>query len=151
MKIRVVNGPNLNALSRRDPKVYGTSGYDDIVKHVKEWAGLNEIEVDFFQSNHEGNLVDHIQNIPDTDAIVINPGALAHYSYALRDALEIFKGPKVEVHISNIFKREEFRTHTVTAPVCNGVISGFGEYGYILAIQFIVQNFHNRKTGSDLA
>lgn len=139
MKVHIINGPNLNVLSRRNSKIYGTSGYDEIVERIKEWAKLEGVEVDFFQSNHEGSLVDHIQNISDTDAIVINPGALAHYSYALRDALEIFKGLKVEVHISNIFKREEFRSHSVTAPVCDGVVSGFGDYGYILAIQFIAQ------------
>jgi len=139
LKVHIINGPNLNVLSRRDSKVYGTLGYDEIIKHIREWAKLEGIEVDFFQSNYEGSLVDHIQNISDTDAIVINPGALAHYSYALRDALEFFKGPKVEVHISNIFKREEFRSHSVTAPVCNGIVSGFGGYGYILAIQFIIQ------------
>ncbi|WP_456399031.1 type II 3-dehydroquinate dehydratase [Mesoaciditoga sp.] len=138
MKIHVINGPNLNMLSKRDPNIYGTTGYEEMVKRIKNWCDENDVDVDFFQSNHEGDIIDYIQKLPNDDAIVINPGAFAHYSYAIRDALEIFKGIKVEVHISNVFKREEFRTHSVTAPVCNGVISGLGIEGYILAAQFIL-------------
>ncbi len=138
MKIHVVNGPNLNMLSRRDPNVYGKIGYAELVEKIKKWCEENRVEVDFFQSNHEGKIVDYIQKLPDEDAIVINPGALAHYSYALRDALEMFKGVKVEVHISNVFKREAFRMQSVTAAVCDGILSGFGSAGYVLAIQFIL-------------
>ncbi len=138
MKIHVINGPNLNMLSKRDPNIYGTTGYEEMVKRIKNWCDENDVDVDFFQSNHEGDIIDYIQKLPNDDAIVINPGAFAHYSYAIRDALEIFKGIKVEVHISNVFKREEFRTHSVTAAVCNGVISGLGIEGYILAAQFIL-------------
>lgn len=138
MKIHVINGPNLNMLSKRDPNIYGTTGYEEMVKRIKNWCDENDVDVDFFQSNHEGDIIDYIQKLPNDDAVVINPGAFAHYSYAIRDALEIFKGIKVEVHISNVFKREEFRTHSVTAPVCNGVISGLGIEGYILAAQFIL-------------
>ncbi len=138
MKIHVINGPNLNMLSKRDPNIYGTTGYEEMVKRIKNWCDENDVDVDFFQSNHEGDIIDYIQKLQNDDAVVINPGAFAHYSYAIRDALEIFKGIKVEVHISNVFKREEFRTHSVTAPVCNGVISGLGIEGYILAAQFIL-------------
>ncbi len=138
MKIHVINGPNLNMLSKRDPNIYGTTGYEEMVKRIKNWCDENDVDVDFFQSNHEGDIIDYIQKLPNDDAVVINPGAFAHYSYAIRDALEIFRGIKVEVHISNVFKREEFRTHSVTAPVCNGVISGLGIEGYILAAQFIL-------------
>lgn len=135
MIVHVINGPNLNMLSKRDPKIYGAQGYDEMVDEIKKWSEERSIKVVFFQSNHEGKIIDYIQKLHDEDGIVINPGAFAHYSYALRDALEIFKGPKIEVHISNIFNREEFRSHSVTAAVCNGVISGLGWKGYILAIQ----------------
>ncbi len=138
MKIHVINGPNLNMLSKRDPNIYRATGYEEMVKRIKNWCDENDVDVVFFQSNHEGDIIDYIQKLPNDDAVVINPGAFAHYSYAIRDALEIFKGIKVEVHISNVFKREEFRTHSVTAPVCNGVISGLGIEGYILAAQFIL-------------
>ncbi len=144
MRIHVINGPNLNLLSRRDERIYGSFGYEDVVSSVKKWCDDREVEVNFFQSNHEGKLVDYIQAIPDGDAIVINPGAFAHYSYALRDALEMFFGPKVEVHISNIFKREDFRTKSVTAPVCDGLISGLGLDGYVLAVRFVLKKLlHN--------
>ena len=135
MIVHVINGPNLNMLSKRDFTIYGTDGYNEIVNKIKKWSEERGIKVVFFQSNHEGEIIDYMQELPDKDGIVINPGAFAHYSYALRDALEIFKGPKVEVHISNIFSREEFRSHSVTAVVCDGVISGLGWKGYILAIQ----------------
>ena len=138
MKIHVINGPNLNMLSKRDPKFYTGHGYDEMVKKVKDWCDKKGVEVDFFQSNHEGALIDYIQSLSDNDAIIINPGAFAHYSYALHDALEIFNGVKVEVHISNVFKRENFRTKSVTAAACDGVIIGFGFEGYTLAAEFII-------------
>ena len=148
MIVHVINGPNLNMLSKRDPKVYGTVGYGELVNEIQRWCEAERIKVNFFQSNHEGEIIDYIQKIPVKDGIVINPGAFAHYSYALRDALEIFKGLKVEVHISNIFKREEFRSHSVTAPVCDGVISGLGVHGYILAIQFITSKVFDKDKES---
>lgn len=139
MIIHVVNGPNLNMLGKRDPSIYGELSYDQIVDKIKNWANSKDVILDFFQSNHEGEIIDYIQNVPDEDGIVINPGAFAHYSYAIHDALETFKGPKVEVHISNIFKREEFRAKSVISRACNGVISGLGWYGYILGIEYIME------------
>ncbi len=139
MIIHVVNGPNLNMLGKRDPSIYGELSYDQIVDKIKNWANSKDVILHFFQSNHEGEIIDYIQNVPDTDGIVINPGAFAHYSYAIHDALETFKGPKVEVHISNIFKREEFRSKSVISHACNGVISGLGWYGYILGIEYIME------------
>ncbi len=137
LRVHIVNGPNLNVLGRRDPDVYGDLTYDEIVRRIKEI--FSEIDIEFFQSNHEGEIVDYIQNVPDSDAVVINPGAFSHYSYAIRDALEIVMGPKVEVHLSNIFKREDFRTKSVISPVCDGMVSGFGWYGYILAVEYVTR------------
>jgi 3-dehydroquinate dehydratase-2 len=138
MIIHVVNGPNLNMLGKRDPSIYGSFSYDQIIDRIKKWAETRDVILDFFQSNHEGEIIDYIQNLPGTDGIVINPGAFAHYSYAIHDALETFKGPKVEVHISNIFKREEFRSKSVISRACDGIISGLGWYGYILGIEYVM-------------
>ncbi len=139
MIIHVVNGPNLNMLGKRDPSIYGELSYDQIVDKIKKWAESKNVILDFFQSNHEGEIIDYIQKLPDTDGIIINPGAFAHYSYAIHDALETFKGPKVEVHISNIFKREAFRSKSVISHACDGVISGLGWYGYILGIEYVME------------
>ncbi len=137
MKVHIINGPNLNMLSQRDKKIYGNFGYEELKQKIKTWCDENKIDVDFFQSNHEGDLIDYIQSLSNEDTIVINPGAFAHYSYALHDALETFKGKKVEVHISNVFKREEFRARSITAPVCDGFIAGLGVEGYIFAVRFV--------------
>ncbi|HEU24494.1 MAG: type II 3-dehydroquinate dehydratase [Mesoaciditoga sp.] len=139
MKIHVINGPNLNMVGKRDPSIYGSLSYAEIIEKIKKWSNSQNLEVEFFQSNHEGEIIDYIQSLPDEDGIVINPGAYAHYSYSIRDALETFKGPKVEVHLSNIFKREEFRARSVISRVCDGVISGLGWYGYILGIEYIME------------
>ncbi len=139
MIIHVVNGPNLNMLGKRDPEIYGSFSYDQIIDRIKKWAETKDVILDFFQSNHEGEIIDYIQNLSETDGIVINPGAFAHYSYAIHDALETFKGPKVEVHISNIFKREEFRSKSVISRACDGIISGLGWYGYILGIEYVME------------
>lgn len=136
MIVHVINGPNLNMLGKREPSVYGSLSYNQVIDRIKSWSDANEISVSFFQSNGEGEIIDYIQKLPDTDGIVINPGAFAHYSYAIHDALETFKGPKVEVHISNIFKRETFRSKSVLSHACDGVISGLGWYGYILGIEY---------------
>ncbi len=137
MKVHIINGPNLNMLSQRDKKIYGNFGYEELKQKIKTWCDENKIDVDFFQSNHEGDLIDYIQSLSNEDTIVINPGAFAHYSYALHDALETFKGKKVEVHISNVFKREEFRARSITAPACDGFIAGLGVEGYIFAVRFV--------------
>ncbi len=129
MIVHVINGPNLNMLSKRDLTIYGTNRYDEMTDKIKAWSEEENIKIVFFQSNHEGELIDYIQKLHDEDGMVMNPGAFAHYSYALRDVLEIFKGPKIEVHISNIFNREEFRSHSVTAVACNGMSVGWGGKG----------------------
>ncbi|HOO33146.1 MAG TPA: type II 3-dehydroquinate dehydratase [Thermotogota bacterium] len=140
MKILIINGPNLNMLGRRDPEQYGNFTYTDLIRSLEAFAVEKKIELEVFQSNHEGELIDKIHDALDTkDGLVINPGALTHYSYALRDALEMLEIPKVEVHLSNIFKREEFRHKSTISPVCDGVISGLGAKGYFLAIEYILE------------
>lgn len=126
-------------VGKRDPSIYGSLSYAEIIKKIKAWSDSHSLEVEFFQSNHEGEIVDYIQSLSNEDGIVINPGAYAHYSYAIHDALETFKGPKVEVHLSNIFKREEFRSKSVISRVCDGVIAGLGWYGYILGVEYIME------------
>lgn len=139
MKILVLNGPNLNFLGIREKDIYGTEDYGDLVRMLKEKAGREGHELDVFQSNHEGTLIDKIQEAyyNGTEGIIINPGALTHYSYALRDALASVKIPKIEVHISNVHTREEFRHTSVTAPVCTGQVVGLGLAGYALAMDYL--------------
>lgn len=139
MKILVLNGPNLNFLGIREKDIYGTEDYGDLVRMLKEKAGREGHELDVFQSNHEGGLIDKIQEAyyNGTEGIIINPGALTHYSYALRDALASVKIPKIEVHISNVHTREEFRHTSVTAPVCTGQVVGLGLAGYALAMDYL--------------
>jgi 3-dehydroquinate dehydratase-2 len=137
MKVLIMNGPNLNMLGKRDSSVYGDQSYDDLCNVLTNFCETAGIDCELFHSNHEGDLVDRIQRL-DFDAVVINPGALTHYSYSLRDALEIFSGPKIEVHISNISAREAFRNKSVISPVCTGTIAGLGIKGYILAIEYLV-------------
>lgn len=139
MKILIINGPNLNLLGRRDPEQYGSFTYGDLMKLIREYADDQDVETELFQSNHEGRIIDKIhENLDTIDGLVINPGALTHYSLALRDALEVLDIPKVEVHLSNVFKREAFRQKSVVSPVCDGVISGLGANGYLFAIDYIV-------------
>ena len=135
MKILVINGPNINMLGKREPHIYGTETLDDLIRFVKDTFKEN-FEIDFFQSNHEGYIIDKLHDANDVyDGVVINPGALTHYSYAIYDAIKSINVDCVEVHISNIHDgKEEFRKKSVTAGACIGQISGFGFYGYILAI-----------------
>lgn len=134
-KILVINGPNLNMLGIREKGVYGDTTLADIEAMIKNEASKLNVEVDFFQSNHEGAIIDTIHSaLGNCDAVIINPGAFTHYSYAIRDAIVAVNIPFIEVHISNIHKREEFRKNSVTAPVCIGQISGMGTYGYILGL-----------------
>jgi 3-dehydroquinate dehydratase II len=139
MKILVINGPNLNLLGKREPAVYGTTTLGDIESRLKK--RFPNVQFEFFQSNHEGALVDQLQKVIDGsfDGVVINPGAYSHYSYAIRDAIAALKTPVVEVHISNVHAREEFRRHSVITPVCKGVVAGFGDMGYELAVKFLVE------------
>ena len=134
MRFLVINGPNLNFLGRRNPAIYGSETLEKINVYIQNSFEKDEIE--FFQSNHEGSIIDSIQAIMDKfDGLVINPGAYAHYSYAIHDALETCPVPVVEVHLSNIYEREEFRRISVTAPACSAVISGQGKKGYVLALE----------------
>lgn len=139
MKIIIINGPNLNLLSRRNPDIYGSKSLEEINHELKKQAKEIGIEVEFFQSNHEGEIIDKLQNQAEFDGVIINPGALAHYSYSLRDALESLTRPAVEVHLSNIFAREDFRKQSVTAAVCSGFLAGFGWQVYVFALDIIVK------------
>ena len=139
MKLLLLNGPNLNFLGIREKGVYGTEDYGYLVRMMKEKAEREGHELDIYQSNFEGGLIDKIQEAyyNGTEGIIINPGAFTHYSDALRDALSSVEIPKVEVHISNVHKREEFRHTSVTAPVCDGQVLGLGLKGYALAMNYL--------------
>jgi 3-dehydroquinate dehydratase-2 len=139
MRILVLNGPNLNLLGKREPDIYGRESLWDLENGLK--ATFPSLKFEFFQSNHEGALIDALNKCMDgmTDGVVINPGAYTHYSYAIRDAIAALKIPVVEVHISNIHAREEFRRNSVTGPVCKAVIAGAGLKGYELAVRFLME------------
>lgn len=140
MKILVLNGPNINMLGVREPDVYGTESYESLKKAVAEEAESLSISVAIVQSNVEGELVTQIQNAASRfDGIVINPGAYTHYSIAILDALKSVNLPAVEVHLTNIHAREDFRAKSVTAAGCTGLISGFGIQGYRLALRALAQ------------
>jgi 3-dehydroquinate dehydratase-2 len=132
MQILIVNGPNLNLLGTREPEIYGQTSMEEFLLTLRNEIPTNT-EIVYFQSNIEGEIIDRLQK-EDYDALVINPGAFTHYSYAIADCLKNIHQPKIEVHISNIYKREEFRQKSVTASNTDGLISGFGLYGYTLAI-----------------
>lgn len=132
MKILILNGPNLNLLGTREPEIYGHESMESCHTKLKNQFPEHEIEV--FQSNYEGGIIDRIQQ-NDFDALIINSGAFTHYSYAIADCLKNVSKPKIEVHISNIYKREEFRQKSVTATYTDALISGFGLKGYELAVQ----------------
>ena len=135
MKILCLNGPNLNMLGTREPEKYGNTTLADIEKEISREAQKLNAEISFFQSNIEGELVTAIQKAKNIyDGIIINPAAYTHTSVAIRDALLAVNIPAVEIHLSNIHKREEFRHISYTAPVCIGQITGFGKYGYIMAL-----------------
>ncbi len=139
-RILVVNGPNLNLLGKREPGVYGLRTLESIETTLMQLADDLGVEAAFFQSNHEGALIDRLQAaIDDADGVVINPGALTHYSYALRDAIAAIGMPVVEVHISNIYDREDFRAHSVTATACAGLVSGFGTASYGIGFRALVE------------
>ena len=136
MRLLLINGPNLNTLGTREPDVYGNVTLPEIEARVREKAGALNVEVRAFQSNSEGALIDFIQaEAPDAAGIIINPGALTHYSFALRDALAASGLPAIEVHISNIYGREHFRRRSVTAACCWGIVAGLGWRGYVAALE----------------
>jgi 3-dehydroquinate dehydratase-2 len=137
-KILVLNGPNLNMLGTREPEIYGTTTLKDIENMIKEKAQSLGVETEFFQSNHEGDIVDKICNAKNSfNGIIINPAAYTHTSVAIRDAISAVELPVIEVHLSNINSREEFRHKSLTAPVCKAQISGCGIYGYIFALEYL--------------
>ncbi|HWT75905.1 MAG TPA: type II 3-dehydroquinate dehydratase [Mobilitalea sp.] len=140
MKILVINGPNLNFLGIREKGIYGSQDYNYLLGLLEEKANKANVVIETFQSNCEGEIIDRIQKAyhDQVEGIVINPGAYTHYSYAIRDALTSITVPKIEVHISNIHQREEFRHNSVTAAVCTGQITGLGLQGYLLAVDAIL-------------
>ena len=137
MKILFINGPNLNMLGTREKDVYGNLNLDEINNLIKEKADMIGVEADFFQSNVEGNLVTKIQESRDYDYIVINPAAFTHTSIAIRDALLSINAKFIEVHLSNIYSREDFRQNSYISSIAIGVISGFGHIGYLLALDYL--------------
>jgi 3-dehydroquinate dehydratase II len=146
MRILLLNGPNLNMLGTREPAVYGHDTLDEIVAKVEAMAQELGAEVSAFQSNHEGAIVDFIQaNQATADAIIINPGAFGHYSYAIRDAITGSNLPTVEVHISNVHTRERFRERLVLSGACKGVITGLGWRGYMYALDMLVASAKEGK------
>jgi 3-dehydroquinate dehydratase-2 len=139
MRILLLNGPNLNMLGTREPHIYGATTLQDIEQALIQRAAHAHAEIVCVQSNHEGALIDAIQReYAHIDGIIINPGAYTHYSYALRDALSAVTCPIIEVHISNVYKREEFRHHSVIAPIATGQIAGLGWHGYLLALEWLL-------------
>ena len=139
MKILVINGPNLDLLGTREQAIYGTETLDDIKGHLEKKAKELSVEIDFRQSNHEGDIIDWIVEAKKTiDAIIINPAAYTHTSVGIRDAISAVELPAVEVHLSNVHAREEFRQRSYIAPVCLGQICGFGSHGYILALEALI-------------
>lgn len=140
-KLLVINGPNINFLGIREKGIYGNQNYDSLLLMIKEKAEELEVMVEVFQDNSEGAIIDRLQRAyyEQVEGIIINPGAYTHYSYAIRDALASIEDiPKIEVHISNVHKREEFRHVSVTAPVCNAQIVGLGLKGYLYAMEAIL-------------
>lgn len=144
MKILVINGPNINFLGIREKNVYGNMNYKDVCEYIKKESEKLSLEVDIVQNNIEGEIINYIQAAYGKyDGIVINPGAYTHYSIAIFDAIKSVSIPTIEVHISNIHAREEFRHKSVTAPACVGQICGLGIYGYVLALQAL--NYEKSK------
>ena len=140
MKIMVIQGPNINMLGIREVGIYGAMKMEQIHEQMKLAASQNQVELDFFQSNFEGEIVDKIQECLGTmDGIIINAGGYTHTSVAIRDAIAAVALPTIEVHISNIYRREEFRQKSLIAPVCAGSIVGFGPFGYHLALMGVIQ------------
>lgn len=146
LKIGIINGPNLNMLGKRDKDIYGSLTLEEMNQKIKDFAQKEEIELIIKQSNSEGNIIDAIQEYSSQiDGLVINPGAYAHYSYAIADALRDCQIPTIEVHLSNIYSREKFRNKSVTATACTEQISGFGYESYNLALYALKDLINNRQ------
>jgi len=147
MKVVVIQGPNLNMLGHREQKIYGPMKLEDIHNQMSAFAEQNGIEIEFFQSNLEGEIVDKIQEcLGEASGIIINPAAYTHTSIAIRDAIAAVQIPTVEVHLSNVYAREEFRQKSLTAPVCAGQITGFGPFSYHMAMIAITQIMNEVKS-----
>lgn len=148
MKILVLHGPNLNLLGTREPEVYGRVTLEDINARLREYAARENVELRVAQSNHEGILIDalHAARAESFDGVLINPGAFTHYSYALRDAIAAIELPAVEVHLSNVHKREEFRHRSVIAPVCVGQVLGLGWRSYLLGLEGLIAHMRDLTT-----
>lgn len=141
MNILIINGPNLNLLGKREPEIYGSESFEDYFRELQ--SRFSSADLVYFQSNHEGEIIDRLHGVltEPVDAMVINLGAFTHYSYAIYDALRMIKVPAIEVHISHIYKRESFRHTSITAPACEGLITGLGKEGYALAIQWLINSY----------
>ncbi|MGN0612372.1 MAG: type II 3-dehydroquinate dehydratase [Porcipelethomonas sp.] len=141
-KILVINGPNLNLLGEREPGIYGDDTYETLCERLMDKADSMGVKCEIFQSNHEGAIIDKLHSARlSFDGVVLNAGAFTHYSYAIRDAIAAINIPVIEVHISNVFARDEFRKNSVIAPVCRGSISGFGLASYFLAVDALVKYY----------
>jgi len=147
MKIYVINGPNLNMLGTREPEIYGKTSFENLLAEIHEKCHALGAECECFHSNHEGGIIDKLHNIHadtmsgrvnDIAGIILNAGAFTHYSYAIRDAVSAIEIPVIEVHISNVHKREEFRHKSVISAVCEGVLCGFGTAGYLMAAEYLI-------------
>ena len=146
MKVVVIQGPNLNMLGHREQNIYGPMKLDDIHNQMRAFAEQNGKDIEFFQSNLEGEIVDKIQEcLGDADGIIINPAAYTHTSIAIRDAISAVQIPTIEVHLSNVYAREDFRKKSLTAPVCAGQITGFGPFSYHMAMIAITQIMNEVK------
>jgi len=146
MKVVVIQGPNLNMLGHREQNIYGQMKLEDIHNQMRAFAEQNGIEIEFFQSNLEGEIVDRIQEcLGEASGIIINPAAYTHTSIAIRDAISAVQIPTVEVHLSNVYAREDFRKKSLTAPVCAGQITGFGPFSYHMAMIAITQIMNEVK------
>ena len=145
-KILIINGPNLNLLGNREKNFYGDTSLKKIKSICEEKCSENNMEMEFFQSNHEGELLEKIHSVQNGfDGIIINPAAYTHTSIALLDALRATSKPKIEIHISNIYSREDYRRKSITSEAVNGVICGFGENGYLLAIEAMKKLIYTDK------
>jgi 3-dehydroquinate dehydratase II len=146
-KILVLHGPNLNLLGEREPQVYGSLTLDEINQRLEKLSGELGLEMRSFQSNSEGGLIDALQEARQwADGVVFNPGGYTHTSVAIRDAIASIRIPVVEVHLSNLYAREDFRRHSMIAPVCQGSISGFGWISYILAVHALAETFKQKES-----
>ena len=144
MRILIINGPNLNLIGKREPEVYGSETLDEIMEWLEASPEMREHELEHFQSNHEGAIIDRLHNaMGQSDGIIINPGAYSHTSYAIRDAITSVGIPTMEVHLSDIHKREEFRRVSVISPVCVGQISGLGKKSYLEGLKKLLKSMRN--------